>query len=96
MTEINNRKSQIDYILINNKWKNCPKNCQAYSSFASVGSDHRILSTKLRLSLQFKSATPRKENYDWNVLKSDQELQNNTLCNFRTDSLFYKMNSQKL
>ena len=63
--EVNNRKSQIDYILINNKWKNCLKNCQAYSSFA-----------KLRLSLRSKAAIPRKENNDWNVLKSDQELQN--------------------
>ena len=96
MSEMSNRKSQIDYILINNKWKNCLKNCQAYSNFASVGSDHRILSTKLRLSLQSKTATPRKENYDWNVLKSDQELQNNTPYNFIIDSLFYKMNSQTL
>ena len=76
MSEMNNRKSQIDYILINNKLKNCLKNCQAYSSFASVGSDHRIISAKLRLSLRSKAATPRKENYDWNVLKSFQELQN--------------------
>ena len=67
MSEMNNRKSQIDYILINNKWKNCLKNCQVYSSFASVGLDHRILSAKLRLGLRFKAATPRKENYDWNV-----------------------------
>ena len=43
---MNNRKSQIDYILINSKWKNSLKNWQAYSSFASVGSDHRILSAK--------------------------------------------------
>ena len=76
MSEMNNPKSQIYYILINNKWKNCLKNCQTYSSFASVGSDHHILSAKLRLSLQSKAATPRKENYDWNLLKSDQELQN--------------------
>ena len=54
------------------------------------------ISTKLRLSLQSKTATPRKENYDWNVLKSDQELQNNTPYNFIIDSLFYKMNSQTL
>ena len=72
MSEINNRKSQIDYILINSKWKNSLKNCQAYSSFASVGSDHRKLSAKLRLSLRSKAVTPRKENYDWSVLKSDQ------------------------
>ena len=76
MSEMNNHQSQIDHILINNKLKNCLKNCQAYSSFASVGSDHHILSAKLRLSLQSKATTPRTENYDWNVLKSDQELQN--------------------
>ena len=28
------------------------------------------------MSLRSKAATPRKENYDWNVLKSDHELQN--------------------
>ena len=76
MSEMNNRKSQIDYILINSKWKNSLKNCQAYSSFASVGSDHRTLSAKLRLSLRSKAVTPRKENYDWSVLNSDQILQN--------------------
>ena len=76
MSEMNNRKPQIDYILINSKWKNSLRNCQAYSSFASVGSDHRILSAKLRLSLRSKAVTPRKENYDWSLLKSDQVLQN--------------------
>ena len=76
MSDMNNCKSQIDYILINNKLKNYLKNCQAYSSFVSVGSDHRIISAKLRLILRSKAATLRKENYDRNVLKSDQELQN--------------------
>ena len=76
MPEMNNRKSQIEYILINNKWKNFLKNCQTYSSFASGGSDYLILSAKPRLSLRSKVATPKKENYDWNVLKFDQELHN--------------------
>ena len=69
MSEMNNRKPQIDYISINSKWKNSLKNCPAYSSFASVGSDHRILSAKLRWSLRSKAVTPWKENYDWSVLK---------------------------
>ena len=64
ISERNNFKSQIDYILINNKWKNCLNNFQAYSSFASVGSDHSILSATLRLSLRSKTATPRKANYE--------------------------------
>ena len=76
MSEMNNRKSQIDYILIDNKWKNFLKNCQACSSFVSVRSDHCILSAKPRLHLWSKVAAPRKENYDWNMLiKSDQKLQ---------------------
>ena len=27
MSEMNNRKYQINYTLLNNKWKNCLKNC---------------------------------------------------------------------
>ena len=64
MSEMNNRKSQIDYIFINNKWKNFLKNCQAYSNLASVGLEHLILNAKRRLSLRYKAATPRKENYN--------------------------------
>lgn len=54
-------KREIDYILINTKWKNSTLNCEAYNTFFTVGSDHRILTTKLRLSLrQSKSSTVRK------------------------------------
>ena len=33
-------KLRIDYILINQKWKNSFRNVEAYSSCANVGSDH--------------------------------------------------------
>ena len=36
-------KSQIGYILINQKWRNAVRNLEAYNSYASVGSDHRVL-----------------------------------------------------
>ena len=68
-----NCKSQIDYILINRKWKNSLKNCETYSSFASVASDHRVLSETLRLSLRNKAASARTEKYGWSVLKSKQD-----------------------
>ena len=42
--------------LYNKKWKNSAVNCEAYSSFAGVSSDHRIVSAKLRLTLR-KNAT---------------------------------------
>ena len=34
------RKAQIDYVLINKKWKNSAINCEAYSSFEGMPSDH--------------------------------------------------------
>ncbi|XP_068716093.1 craniofacial development protein 2-like [Montipora foliosa] len=45
-------RSQIDYILIRKKWRNSIINCQAYSSFSSIGSDHRIVSCTTCLSLR--------------------------------------------
>ena len=45
-------KSQIDFILVNRKWRNSVKNVEPYSSFSSVGSDHRIVTAKVKLSLR--------------------------------------------
>ena len=55
-TYAKNSKAQIDYVLINKKWKNSAINCEAYSSFEGVSSDHRIVTAKIRLSLR-KNAT---------------------------------------
>ena len=67
-------KSQIDYILINKKWKNSVQNVEAYSSFASTGSDHRIVIARLKLSLWKCKMPPRGKKYDWKVL-NDNNLQ---------------------
>ena len=45
------RKYQLDYILIRQKWSNSITNVEAYSTFSSIGSDYRIVSSKVRLSL---------------------------------------------
>ena len=50
-TYTNTSKAQIDYVLINKKRKNSAMNCEAYSSFEGVSSDHRIVTVKIRLSL---------------------------------------------
>ena len=65
-TYANNSKAQIDYVVINKKWKNSAMNCEAYSSFEGVSSDHRIVTAKLRLSLR-KNATRTAitKHYDW-------------------------------
>ena len=49
-TYANNTKAQIDYVLINKKWKNSAMNGEAYSSFEGVSTDHRIITAKIRLS----------------------------------------------
>ena len=51
-TNGNNTKAQIDYILITKKLNYSALNCEAYSSFEGVPSDHRIVTTKIRLSLR--------------------------------------------
>ena len=51
-TYTNNTKAQIDDIFINKKWNNSTLDCEAYSSFGGVSSDHRIVTAKIPLSLQ--------------------------------------------
>ena len=55
-TYTNNTKAQIDFVFINKKWKNSAVNCEAYSSFMGMSSDHRIVTAKIWLSL-WKNAT---------------------------------------
>ena len=70
-TYANNTKAQIDFVLINKKWKNSAMNCEAYSSFEGVSTDHRIVTAKIRLSLRKnakRSATTK--HYDWALLNN--------------------------
>ena len=70
-TYTNKSKAQIDYLFINRKWKNSAMNCEAYSTFEGVSSDHRIVSAKIRLSLRknaTRTATTR--HYDWALLNN--------------------------
>ena len=61
----------LDYILVNSKWKNSIMNSECYSSFASIGSDHRIVTAKLRLSLRRKANPQQKERFNWKSLRCD-------------------------
>ena len=70
MSDSTGAKTQVDYILIRRKWKNSLHNCEAYNSFSSVGSDHRILTAKLKLSLRKNSTQAKKTQYDWSILKN--------------------------
>ena len=70
-TYANNSKAQIDYVLINKKWKNSAMNCEPYSSFEGVFSDHRIVTAKIRLSLRKKAKrTATTKHYGWALLNN--------------------------
>ena len=68
-------KCQLDYILMRKKWRNSLLNAEAYNTFASVGSDHRIVSARVRLSLRKSKTLQRKKQRDWNLLCTDSNLQ---------------------
>ena len=69
-------KYLIDYILVCKKWKNSVKNTEVYNTFSSIGSDHRIVTMEVRLSLRApKSKTPARTQYDWRAFSERSELQ---------------------
>ncbi|XP_072042892.1 uncharacterized protein [Amphiura filiformis] len=68
-------KYQLDYILLRKKWRNSLLNTEAYNTFSSVGSDHRIVTSRIRLSLRKNKTLPRGKNHDWKTLCSDSKLQ---------------------
>ena len=64
-------KAQIDYVLKNKKWKNSAMNCEAYSSFEGVSTDHRIVTAKLRQSLRKNARrTATTKHYEWALLNN--------------------------
>ena len=68
-------RSQLDYILIRRKWLNSLKNVETYSSFSSVGSDHRIVTGRIQLSLRKAETQKQDARLDWYAFRSDKELQ---------------------
>ena len=52
-------------------WNNSALNCEAYSSFEGVSSDHRIVTAKIRLSLRRNATrTTTTIHYDWSLLNN--------------------------
>ena len=72
----NGHRAQLDYILVRKKWQNSVKDCRSYSSFASVGSDHRIVSAKIKLSLRVSKKSPADpmKAIDWKKVGMDKNL----------------------
>ena len=71
----NGERAQIDHILINKKWKNSALNCEAYNTFSTIKSDHRIVTGKFRLSLRVKkNQSTNRVRYDWEKLLYDENI----------------------
>ena len=72
----NKTTHQIDYILTRQKWRKSVTNCEAYGSFATLGSDHRVVTARVRLSLRSPSKSKLKKNrFLWKELFGDRQLQ---------------------
>ena len=58
-------------------------NCEAYNTLSSLGSDHRIVCAKVKLSLRQHKAPSEKNNFDWSALKCKELQQQYTIkiCN---------------
>ena len=68
-TSPNGFKLQIDFLIINKKWKNSVKNCREYNSFISLASDHHIISADIRLCLRANTKKLcNNKPYDWTRL----------------------------
>ncbi|XP_029657803.1 craniofacial development protein 2-like, partial [Octopus sinensis] len=69
-------RAQIDYLIFRKKWRNSVKDSRSYSSFSSVGSDHRIVSATVKLSLRSSKKTkphPIKM-IDWKEVLSNPDM----------------------
>ena len=76
-TAPNGAKAQLDYLIINKKWKNSAKDCRAFNSFGGVKSDHRVVSAKIRLSLRAnKPKSSRNPPYNWSSLRTNPVITN--------------------
>ena len=72
----NGQRAQLDHILVRKKWQNSIRDCRPYSSFSSVGSDHRIVSAKVKLSLRVSKKSPPDpmKSIDWKKVANDKDL----------------------
>ena len=69
-------KHQLDYILVRKKFKERIRNCEAYNTFISLRSDHRIVVANVTLSLRAsKQIAKLKPKYVWRDLRDQDTLQ---------------------
>ena len=63
-------------MMINKKWINSVRNCEAYHSLEGISTDLRIVSLRIKLSLRAnKKKSNRKITYHWEHLINNEDLQ---------------------
>ena len=69
-------RTQLEYVLFRKTWRNSVKNARSYSLFSTVGSDHRIVSASVKLSLRVsKRCKPHPmKSIDWKAVSSNKAL----------------------
>ena len=72
----NGERAQLDYLIFRKKWRNSVNDSRSYSSFSTVGSDHRVVSASVKLSLRkSKSAMPHPmKAIDWKEVSSNPPI----------------------
>ncbi len=69
-----NSLRQLDYILVRRKWRNSVRNAEAYNTFSTLDSDHRVVAANVKLSLRVPKPNIRVK-YDWQQFSNDTNLQ---------------------
>jgi len=70
----NQQRAQLDYILMNRKWHSSAVDCEPYNTFHSVGSDHQIVTARIRLSFRSNVKSQRSQQHDWSKLLTDNDV----------------------
>ena len=86
----NNAKAQVDYIFINKKRNDSVLKCKVYFSFAGVSSDHRIITTKIRLNLRMNTTrTTTTVHYDRSLL-NDKDIRDKDTLRQEGNSMHFR------
>ena len=81
-------RAQLDYILVRQKWRTSVINVQAYNSFSSIGSGHRIVTANIRLSLRANSKQlPKKVSMTGVNLQAVLTYKTNIPLRLKTDTI---------
>ena len=80
----NGTRTQLDYILIDRKWKNSAIDRRSFNTYSPLESDHRIYTAKIRLSLSSNISKSKKTmNHDWSKLLNDANIKNSYAVEIR-------------